>query len=1289
MSTPSVRRRARALRLLYPISTQFTSLDSFKPPALEGSQGSSAGAPSLAQSREDRLRDSFSECYCLSPSLGALSCKANAWIWVGPLGEGASEPPRRRLLRLLALSNEQEKPPGASCQCWMEALAVPHPGGRASPQEGLPNPEAAREAPDTATSPHSERPPHDGAPFSEPVLFLPPHVLSALGLTPGEGFVEIWQASEFDSRPPLSTPALPEAFRRLPMASHCQLQQLAAPPNDSWNLLGASLGGPPEGQASPQEIHELLNDFFCVPRLLTVGDVFGVLRKPYRYGAPCCRAPCNAGAPAGTRPFSGGCPCCLSLHEIEHAEAFGLGPFRCERLASKVLFEAGTSVNGGPLFCVCASEASERPLGTEEAQGKGQTDSSRNSPGGPSAPHEPSPEEAKAGAPTLRRRRRAFGCRGGKGGPLCHWEAADPLFGCGCGETLHQVAVLFRVAALEGPQERLSCAVVVRRGTDLLLQEALAKEGPPPFGADPLCSIQDGDGDAYGKPRQRAALCGAPFLVQRICNALGFHYVSMNCHALAPSVAEAAAAKGITHSDGTTAPGGNSLLSAALVEGSSGGAPCIILLQHVSALMCDPGAPASRLDRLDSLLAAHLRWFLRSHEQQGPPGLLRAPVLVVGVCDSESEGVTDGLGPELRSAFELTVQVQRPDRETREEVFRRLNEASHAFRFPDQEEAASRGAQEFAELAVGLTIQEMKRLFCCLLEAAADAPLNRNAQGSLTFEPKAEEGLHCTDKDSKAGPPSVLGKLLNLSLKELRTAVKPFQSDADAAAANIAEVHWGEVGGMEDAKEQIRQLITLPLQHPKLFSGVQLRGGCLLFGPPGTGKTLIAKAIATECDVNFIAVKGPELLNKYIGESEKNVRDLFAKARACQPCVLFFDEIDALLPRRGRASDSGGVLDRVVSQVLAEIDDLPPKVFIIGATNRIELLDGAALRAGRMDRCVYVGIQQDKGPILRALLMHLVVRQRAPSCLSSLHKGEVEVEAVIEELTKAIPPGCTGADCKALCNAASLLATRERIYFAQTLERALGLSPTELQEAALQSWRSIDHSSPLLGDFTCIATLWRHCGGVEPTKAPQMTLGLLANTQLPDGNNAEGLQVWRGCIDSWTGEEAADPRAVEGAADNACVLWVISTLPTSAVASSAAKEAQCTRGAGTLQLLCLQNDRRTESLQRLAETAYSGGNHGAHPALLNGKKAAVWITRRQGHASQPGCLKEGLDAQKVEPLSILGDLIMHEGPPPCFVFAIHVLERHLRAALEELHPSVTAQDLRRYEHMRDQYAVKT
>ncbi|XP_026193043.1 peroxisome assembly factor 2 [Cyclospora cayetanensis] len=608
-------------------------------------------------------------------------------------------------------------------------------------------------------------------------------------------------------------------------------------------------------------------------------------------------------------------------------------------------------------------------------------------------------------------------------------------------------------------------------------------------------------------------------------------------------------------------------------------------------------------------------------------------------------------------------------------------------------------------LAVGLTIQEMKRLFCCLLEAAADAPLNRNAQGSLTFEPKAEEGLHCTDKDSKAGPPSVLGKLLNLSLKgtSLRLSLigatqTPYcrcraldvrTLDADAAAANIAEVHWGEVGGMEDAKEQIRQLITLPLQHPKLFSGVQLRGGCLLFGPPGTGKTLIAKAIATECDVNFIAVKGPELLNKYIGESEKNVRDLFAKARACQPCVLFFDEIDALLPRRGRASDSGGVLDRVVSQVLAEIDDLPPKVFIIGATNRIELLDGAALRAGRMDRCVYVGIQQDKGPILRALLMHLVVRQRAPSCLSSLHKGEVEVEAVIEELTKAIPPGCTGADCKALCNAASLLATRERIYFAQTLERALGLSPTELQEAALQSWRSIDHSSPLLGDFTCIATLWRHCGGVEPTKAPQMTLGLLANTQLPDGNNAEGLQVWRGCIDSWTGEEAADPRAVEGAADNACVLWVISTLPTSAVASSAAKEAQCTRGAGTLQLLCLQNDRRTESLQRLAETAYSGGNHGAHPALLNGKKAAVWITRRQGHASQPGCLKEGLDAQKVEPLSILGDLIMHEGPPPCFVFAIHVLERHLRAALEELHPSVTAQDLRRYEHMRDQYAVKT
>jgi peroxin-6 len=152
------------------------------------------------------------------------------------------------------------------------------------------------------------------------------------------------------------------------------------------------------------------------------------------------------------------------------------------------------------------------------------------------------------------------------------------------------------------------------------------------------------------------------------------------------------------------------------------------------------------------------------------------------------------------------------------------------------------------------------------------------------------------------------------------------------------------------------------LQQSEYFGeGMRTRSGVLLYGPPGTGKTLLAKAVATECSLNFLSVKGPELINMYVGESEKNVRDLFQKARAAKPCVIFFDELDSLAPNRGRGADSGGVMDRIVSQLLAELDGLQKsaELFVIGATNRPDLIDPALLRPGRFDRLVYLGISED------------------------------------------------------------------------------------------------------------------------------------------------------------------------------------------------------------------------------------------------------------------------------------------------------------------------------------------
>jgi len=170
-------------------------------------------------------------------------------------------------------------------------------------------------------------------------------------------------------------------------------------------------------------------------------------------------------------------------------------------------------------------------------------------------------------------------------------------------------------------------------------------------------------------------------------------------------------------------------------------------------------------------------------------------------------------------------------------------------------------------------------------------------------------------------------------------------------------VRWDDVGGLSKVKLQLREAVETPLKYPEVFEGMGIRApkGVLLFGPPGTGKTLLAKAVATESEANFISVRGPEVFNKYVGESEKAVREFFRKARQVAPCVLFFDEIDAILGARGMRDDSG-VSQRIVNQFLAELDGMQSlqNVLVIGATNRADIIDPAALRPGRFDTVVFV-----------------------------------------------------------------------------------------------------------------------------------------------------------------------------------------------------------------------------------------------------------------------------------------------------------------------------------------------
>jgi transitional endoplasmic reticulum ATPase len=225
-------------------------------------------------------------------------------------------------------------------------------------------------------------------------------------------------------------------------------------------------------------------------------------------------------------------------------------------------------------------------------------------------------------------------------------------------------------------------------------------------------------------------------------------------------------------------------------------------------------------------------------------------------------------------------------------------------------------------------------------------------------------------------------------------------------------VRWDDIGGLAKVKEQLREAVEAPLRHPEVFTGMGIRTpkGIMLFGPPGTGKTLLAKAVATESEANFIAVKGPEMFNKYVGESEKAVREIFKKARQTAPCILFFDEIDAILSVRGMRDDTG-VSQRIVNQFLAEVDGMQTlqNVLVIGATNRADILDPAVLRPGRFDAVLFVP-PPDKPARLEILKVHT-------------KKMPLGKDVSLERLAD-FTEGFSGADIEGLCREAAMAAVR-------------------------------------------------------------------------------------------------------------------------------------------------------------------------------------------------------------------------------------------------------------------------
>jgi transitional endoplasmic reticulum ATPase len=261
-------------------------------------------------------------------------------------------------------------------------------------------------------------------------------------------------------------------------------------------------------------------------------------------------------------------------------------------------------------------------------------------------------------------------------------------------------------------------------------------------------------------------------------------------------------------------------------------------------------------------------------------------------------------------------------------------------------------------------------------------------------------------------PPKLLQemKVTNDDFKEALKDVEP--SALREIMVEIPKVKWDEVGGLEDVKQQLKESVEWPLSNPEGFErlGIKPPRGLLLYGPPGNGKTLIAKAIATESAANFIAIKGPEVMSKWVGESEKKLREVFRKAKQVSPCIVFLDELDALAPTRGAGGDNN-VSDRLVDQLLTSMDGLENMegVITIGATNRPEVIDPALLRPGRFDRMILVG-EPDEDARKKILKIHT----------KSVPLKNVKLGILAKKMV-----GYSGADIEGVVREAAILALRK------------------------------------------------------------------------------------------------------------------------------------------------------------------------------------------------------------------------------------------------------------------------